>query len=318
MAGCATDDWCCANTVIDRQRPRKRFLECAVTTCISDLSRSDTTESIRLAVEEMQAGYGGLDGLIEELFVDLDQMREEVVRKARELDQQKSQLVERESEFKQQEAQISEMLEGIQHLSGEVALQQEQSAKDHTRELEEKQRRIDELDSDRQDLLERLEATQAELADQAQAAKQLTQAQEELARLQSDLASAGDGIAAEQLSEFQHERSALESELELVRGRAAELYETVETQKRELADQRSEMADELKQLRSVVENQAGLIASLSANKPAGSAPAATAAPAQAAIGEQAAAAQAADPVLGNVMAQFQKLQKDVAQRRKRK
>ena len=54
----------------------------------------------------------------------------------------------------------------------------------------------------------------------------------------------GEGQA--RLSELERERPELEAELELVRTRAAELQETVHTQRRELTEQRAEFASELR------------------------------------------------------------------------
>jgi SMC interacting uncharacterized protein involved in chromosome segregation len=114
-------------------------------------------------------------------------------------------------------------------------------------------------------------------------------------------------VSVEQLTALEREREALEVELELVRSRAAELNETVVEQQREIAEQKSELSTELQQLRRLVEKQADLIADRAtpsegeAARPAEPAPEVT---------------QPNDPVVNSVMAQFAKLQKDVAQRRR--
>lgn len=117
----------------------------------------------------------------------------------------------------------------------------------------------------------------------------------------------------EQFAEIERERAALEAELELVRGRAAELYNVVAEQKRDMAHQRDETVAELKQLRLLAERQAEVLAAqpVASLEPVAveartSKPAAEQRPAQ------------ADPVVNSVMAQFAKLQQDVAQRRKHK
>jgi chromosome segregation ATPase len=120
----------------------------------------------------------------------------------------------------------------------------------------------------------------------------------------------GDGHA--RLNELERERPELEAELELVRTRAAELQETVNTQRRELTEQRAEFASELRLLRELVEQNADRF-SRPADEP----------------GELVCAGAngrghvepddtPADPVISSVMAQFARLQKDVAQRRKKK
>lgn len=114
------------------------------------------------------------------------------------------------------------------------------------------------------------------------------------------------------LAELERERIELESELELVRTRATELQETVHQQKRELVDQRAELSSELRLLRELIEQlgdrwteNSGSFSESSLAVPASRAPATTEAP-------------PADPVINSVMAQFARLQKDVAQRRKKK
>ncbi|HMC10812.1 MAG TPA: hypothetical protein VKH44_05960 [Pirellulaceae bacterium] len=112
------------------------------------------------------------------------------------------------------------------------------------------------------------------------------------------------------LATIERERVELESELELVRTRATELQEVVNQQRRELVEQRADITTELRLLRELVEQRheqsaeayesdedAALVGAPSRGEPMGSAP---------------------DPVVSSVMAQFARLQKDVAQRRKKK
>jgi chromosome segregation ATPase len=115
-------------------------------------------------------------------------------------------------------------------------------------------------------------------------------------------------ISQQQLSELQREREALESELELVRNRAAELNETVVEQQRAINEQKTELSTELQQLRRLVEKQADLFADRVEDRKR---PAAQGR-------EEPSEATAADPVVTSVMAQFAKLQRDVAQRRRQK
>jgi hypothetical protein len=97
-------------------------------------------------------------------------------------------------------------------------------------------------------------------------------------------------------------------ELELVRGHAAELQETVAEQKREMSEQRQAMGEQLQQLRFLLEQQAVAPASVQPE----AAPQVPAPTPPARESKQ----EAADPVVSSVMAQFAKLQQDVAQRRK--
>lgn len=161
-------------------------------------------------------------------------------------------------------------------------------------------------------LTHQYEQQEARLAETQQ---ELAQAHVELARMRK---AANDPSAVNQsqkLSEVERERSELENELENVRSRAAELHETVSSQKHEMETQRTEMSGEIKQLRKILEKMAS-----------GSGPQAEAAALPATATEDASQKAPAaktegstnDPVVNSVMAQFAKLQKDVAQRRARK
>lgn len=118
------------------------------------------------------------------------------------------------------------------------------------------------------------------------------------------------------IRELQQERHALETELELVRGRAAELYDALVQQKRALDDYRQETSGELKQLRRIVEKQAELLAEGSTG---GATSAAHRESGNTEEDDEPAVHEApADPVVSSVMAQFAKLQKEVAERRKQR
>jgi DNA repair exonuclease SbcCD ATPase subunit len=136
-----------------------------------------------------------------------------------------------------------------------------------------------------------------------------------------------DDDARRQLAELQEERAVLEAELTLMRSRAADLQEQAAEHKRQLAERQNELTAELKQLREA------LAAKPWENAPAicGAGAAAVAPPAESSLtitqpppappAMSAASAEKekpADPLVNSVMAQFARLQKDVAQRRKQK
>jgi len=105
-----------------------------------------------------------------------------------------------------------------------------------------------------------------------------------------------------QYSELQQERTLLESELESVRSRAAELTDRLTEQKRNAAQQQSHWDEELHRLGLLLETVASRQADaqqLLEQRPA--TPAATPA--------------TTDPVLGSVLAQFELIQQDCARRR---
>ena len=122
----------------------------------------------------------------------------------------------------------------------------------------------------------------------------------------------GDGRPADEetlsrLAAGERERVELESELELVRTRATELQEVVNQQRRELVEQRADITTELRLLRELVETRRGLQ------------PAQEFEPDEdALVGASTRGEASPDPVVSSVMAQFARLQKDVAQRRKKK
>ena len=115
---------------------------------------------------------------------------------------------------------------------------------------------------------------------------------------------ATNGDAPRQLAVLERERSELESELELVRTRATELQEVVNQQRRELAEQRTEITNELRLLREMAaqwphatepfepQEEADLVGASSSGESMGAVP---------------------DPVVSSVMAQFARLQKDAGQ-----
>ena len=108
----------------------------------------------------------------------------------------------------------------------------------------------------------------------------------------------------------------------MVRARSAELQETVSRQKRELAAQRLEVSEELKELRTLIADQAELFAQHEPASFVESAdhhePAAEQRSPSSTLVHEEPPAKPQDPVVNSVMAQFARLQRDIAQRRKKK
>jgi DNA repair exonuclease SbcCD ATPase subunit len=137
-----------------------------------------------------------------------------------------------------------------------------------------------------------------------------------------------DDDASRQLAELQEERAVLEAELTLMRSRAADLQEQAAEHKRQLAERQNELTAELKQLREALaakpwENAPAIsgAGAAAAAPPAESSLTITQPPPPAPPAMSAASAEKekpADPLVNSVMAQFARLQKDVAQRRKQK
>jgi hypothetical protein len=116
-----------------------------------------------------------------------------------------------------------------------------------------------------------------------------------------------------QRAEWQQERAVLETELEVVRNRVAELSEALADEKRSVAEERAGWSDELKRMRRLLERLPGR------QIEPGAAPVSE--PPRPATGESPVESSpprspGGDPVLDSVAAQFEMLQKDLARRRK--
>jgi chromosome segregation ATPase len=169
-------------------------------------------------------------------------------------------------------------------------------------------RQIEELAADRTSLERELDSARDEITKLSGTAVELASARVELAdarakagRLRDQLVAAAG--AEQQLRDANHEaeleRRSLESELDILRRRAAELSEDLAAQKRQSAQERTAWNAELKQWRLLFEKQAALLTA------SHSAPAAMATAKRAGR-----SAGPADPVLGSVLAQFEGLHKD--------
>ena len=235
--------------------------------------------------------------------------------------------------LKQQEAQLTTALVELRELRAELANRPGSTPGD-TSESTGLRQQVTELQVERAVLLERLEVAakqplpegapsltpEALVSLNGQFEQQFLALQQQIQALQQDTPEITE------LDSLKKERQELELELELVRARSAELQETVGRQKRELAAQRLEVNEELKELRTLIAGQAELFAQ---NESEGGAEGdahqgSTAkekhiAPVSGAASvHEEASGKPVDPVVNSVMAQFAKLQRDIAQRRKKK
>lgn len=193
----------------------------------------------------------------------------------------------------------------IEHKADELEQTQQQLA-ERSRQLDEQRALSEKLGSHLERQETQLDVALGELRELRQQLDAYKQQQAERP------AAAPHPSGSEGSADWQQERTELEGELELVRGRAAELQDTVDQQRRELSEARSEMSSELRELRRLVEQQAEAVA-----RGGGGGPTVTVAHA---IEAEVEASELAgdDPVMNSVAAQFAKLQKDMAQRRKKK
>ncbi len=169
-------------------------------------------------------------------------------------------------------------------------------------------RQIEELSADRLSLESELDAARQEITQLSGTAVELASVRVELAdarakagRLRDQLMAAASNEQAQRdaLHEAELERRSLESELDILRRRAAELGEELAAQKRQSAQERSTWNNELKQWRLLFEKQAAVLAASHSQSPGGLAAKRPLRP-----------ATQSDPVLGSVLAQFEGLHHD--------
>jgi chromosome segregation ATPase len=313
-----------------------------------------------------------LDHLVEELYRDLEQLRDELVRKGDDLEEGRKKLAERGRQLaeqrkesgrlvtllEQQEARLGEALTEIKGLREQSAREREEAKEREGARTAFLEQKLRAAESERDQLRHELSVLQVTAGSQASGSgpsvetlapllselgelrRQVTETQDQLSNTQSQLGDArvelssaiertaaavaqapapvvigGEHAPADEetlarLSSIERERVELESELELVRTRATELQEVVNQQRRELVEQRADVTTELRLLRELVEQRRerpveayepeeddALVTASARGDAGGSAP---------------------DPVVSSVMAQVARLQKDVAQRRKKK
>jgi chromosome segregation ATPase len=263
-----------------------------------------------LPLQEAAAGFraecASLEQLVSELYAEVDRLSEGLAAKAealeegrRRLDAERNETARLSHQLDQQETQFSAALEEIRALREEFAKRPEVPKDDKDQPIELLRQQITELQVERATLLERLRTAAEAPSDSA------------VADLPSD-------HAVEIISLQQH-RQELEQALEVARARCSELQATVDGQKQELSQHRSQVSEELKELRTLIEEQTMLLvppeepsqASDRQEEHHAARPHQSSAPAED-------SKHAPDPLVNSVMAQFAKLQRDISQRRKKK
>lgn len=198
-------------------------------------------------------------------------------------------------------AEAREELRSQRELLAQVPIREEQSAGVAESQNAELARMADELSAARQDLAEARE----EIRSQRDLLSQVPQQSE----------GAGDREIHDRLAQMEQEklawtqeRAVLETELDTVRDRAAELSGALDEERQRAQGDRKGWTDELRQMRqmlqSLSEQQGSRVPDAGVTSPVDSEPSAE--------------SDSQDPVLDSVMAQFEILQKDLARRRKAK
>jgi SMC interacting uncharacterized protein involved in chromosome segregation len=299
----------------------------------------------------VQELFADLDRLRSELELKADEVEEgrrRLAERGRQLAEQRKEAGRLSHQIDQQDGQLREALGELRGLREQLNHERTAAQEREAQQNDSIQQRLSQVESERDELRRRVEALQAQAAaagGNGGGVDVVTPLLGELAELRrhvletrSELSGAIDRAAAvrseaapaaaispedgERYLAGEKERAELEAELELVRTRAMELQETVAQQKRELSEQRDELQSELKLLRQLIEQQSDLMAAagderresvnLTIPRPNQTV---TLARQPAPADDEASAG--ADPVVSSVMAQFARLQKDVAQRRQK-
>ncbi|NLS92261.1 MAG: hypothetical protein GXX96_08790 [Planctomycetaceae bacterium] len=285
--------------------------------------------ALQETVSRMCAGYDRLEAFLRTHFGELENLAEEMLRHGQRVDaarqDQDSQWADHEQRLDRQRVDLEATLERIQTLTDQLG----STAAVNGSGSEQSQEVFARIEGERSSLQAAIAASEAHGAELARMAAELAAARQDLAETREELRSQRgllsqvaapaeqvtkpeiqeqlDQLEQERLSWVQ-ERAVLETELDAVRTRAAELADALEDDRQRAASERKDWTAELHQMRE-------LLQTLSDRPPApvqGSS-----APVQAAA-EPAEADNAQDPVLDSVMAQFEILQKDLARRRKAK
>jgi chromosome segregation ATPase len=269
--------------------------------------------------------FDRLEGLTEELvrrqkawFHERQEIENRLERRLADLEREKAELADERERIRAQCEAVGEQGDAIRG-NGGAALEQ----------------MLEEADRQRAALRDAQQSAQTHTSHLAEVAGQLIDVHRELAEVRSGLERQCDSLDADnneicdsplekvpleelrrmetERAEWQQERAVLETELEAVRNRVAELSETLADEKRSVAEERANWSGELKRMRRLLERQPG--------PQVESAAVPMSAPPQSATGvppaePSPAAASGGDPVLNSVAAQFEMLQKDLARRRK--
>ncbi len=216
------------------------------------------------------------------------------------------------SELAAKQVQLSEILEQLAHARAECVraserldLQVEQNQQlRHQMEIAVKEREA--LGELMAQLRSQPATAETSATETATLRATLALAQTELAQLREQHAApAVDSALHEQLTAAEVERQQLESELDVLRNRGAELAEMLTEQKQAATQEREQWNDELRQLRRAVERQAEALVRRTATAPVGT-------PAPDPVAGRPVGSNGKDDnrVVGSVLAQFETLQKN--------
>jgi chromosome segregation ATPase len=240
------------------------------------------------SIRELRTGYESVSECLEQSLAECDlraaelvDCRQQLMTANRNLADQEHRLAERartEADAQSRCAALQQRVDAMQSQLGELQLlasgaqaeaaQSQQRLEiqiEHNGQLHAQMTRFESEGEVSRSELAQLRAQFGPLAESASDAArlrgELASAEAELARLRDQTASVpADADLREQLTAAEAEREHMESELELLRNRGAELSEALAEQTRTIADEREQWNEELRQLRRAVERQAELLA----------------------------------------------------------
>ena len=302
-------------------------------TCDVSNLRSSTLPGAQIiaeTLERLRGERGDMEQFLESVLTSLEDVGTRLMQRQGKLAEHEARLHEREEQLAQRQAeseQLRELLQSqvarLEAMSGDVqTLREELNTKvvagDGAQESGHLQGVVQRLEEQRDDLKQRLDVCREELARRNDATEQLAKSQVQLASAREEILDLREKFEQQRESgevdiDKQRERVALETELEMVRRRAAELSETLAEQKDQMSHQQAMWSAELNHLRHLMDAHNGAWINQAAEEQA---PSAQQHEEQPAASESKPAA-GGDPVVDSIMQQFAKLQQDVAHRRKR-
>lgn len=272
-------------------------------------------DQLEQSMERSLANIQALQRRLCQWHIDLCDSREELENErallAREMQQGPRQLEAQAAEISRLERELAEAREAMaqQVADGEGDAGRHQELLDEMRRLREECDKLRQEQNDAHQALEAEKQTSQELRTALEAAHEGINAELEarLEAINNELAQTRGSL--DQRNEVVHgleqERAALETELEMVRARAAELTESLDQERRKMAEDRAEWSTELKQLRRLLERQARLSTTQPAAADISSShhtpPDSQAAP------DGSKSPRMDDPVVGSVLAQFDRI-----------
>ena len=240
------------------------------------------------SIRELRTGYQSVSECLEQSLAECDlrtaelvDCRQQLMAANRNLAEQEHRLAQRaqaEADAQSQCAALRQRVDAMQSQLGEWQLQasaaQAEAERNQQRleiQIEHNQQllaQMSRLESEGEVSRDELAQLRAQFGPLAEAASdtgrlrgELALAQAELARLHDQVAGTPENVDLRaQLAAVEAEREHMESELELLRNRGAELSEALAEQKRTMSQQREDWHEELRQLRRAVERQSELLA----------------------------------------------------------